>query len=178
MRLHLLRALHSRWAIRRDPVAFARSLGVRVGQDCRFLGMTATTFGTEPYLIDIGNHVTITAGVRFVTHDGGIWVLRGRYPDIDLIKPIRVGDNVFIGLNSIILPGVRIGDDCIVGAGAVVTRNVGPGTVVGGIPARQITTTREYEERVLPEAVHVRAMPQEQKRAWLLSRVRERDERQ
>src|SRR6476620_11192623 len=121
---------------RRDPVKWARSVGVSVGTDCRFIGTSAATFGSEPYLITIGNHVTLTAGVRFLTHDGGVWTLRHIDPAMDVIAPIAVGDNVFIGLNAIILPGVRIGSNVVIGAGSVVTKDVPDNTVAAGNPAR------------------------------------------
>ncbi len=53
-------------------------------------------------------------------------------------KPVRIGDNVWIGGAAIILPGVTIGDDAIVGAGSVVTRDVPPGATVAGNPARNL----------------------------------------
>ena len=94
------------WRIRTDPVAYARGLGVRVGEGCRLIATHHGTFGTEPYLISLGDHVTITNGVQFVTHDGGVWVFREHHPDIDVIAPITVGNNVFIGINTILMPGV------------------------------------------------------------------------
>ena len=63
-------------------------------------------------MIEIGDNVRITSGVRFVTHDGGVWVLRHKYSelsDIDLFGKIRIGNNVHIGFNAIIMPGVTIG---------------------------------------------------------------------
>ena len=64
------------YSARRDPVKYARSLGVKIGNDVRLISIKSGsgTFGSEPYLVVIGNHVTVTGGVRFVTHDGGVWV--------------------------------------------------------------------------------------------------------
>lgn len=63
--------LRRRLLLARDPVAYARSLGVSVGLDCRLLDLNPGAFGSEPYLISIGNHVTLTSGVKFVHMTGG-----------------------------------------------------------------------------------------------------------
>ena len=80
----IARSLRRQFAVRRSPVDWARAQGATVGTDCRFLGIGPETLGSEPYLVSIGNHVTITSGVRFVTHDGGVWVLRGEHPGLDV----------------------------------------------------------------------------------------------
>lgn len=122
----------------------ARKLGVTVGQDCRFFSLN---FSTEPHLIEIGNHVTITDGVQFVTHDGGVWVFREQYPAINLFGSIKVGNNVFIGLNSIILFNTDIGDNCIIAAGSVVKGKFDANSVIGGVPAKKISTVDEYYQK-------------------------------
>ena len=61
--------------------------------------------------------------------------------------PIRIGENVWIGSNATILPGVTLGDWAVVAAGAVVTKDVPPMTVVGGVPARVLRTIPEGEAR-------------------------------
>jgi hypothetical protein len=73
-------ALHRTWRIATDSVRYARSLGVEIGDGCRILGMTAATFGSEPYLIRLGSDVTVTSGVRFITHDGGLAIFRKDHP--------------------------------------------------------------------------------------------------
>jgi tetrahydrodipicolinate N-succinyltransferase len=130
--------------------------------------MTGETFGSEPFLVRIGNHVTITAGVRFVTHDGGVWVFRADLPDIDVFNPIRVGNNVFIGIGSILLPGTHIGDNCIIGAGSIVTGVIPSNAVAAGVPARVIKTVDQYWESVVPRAMHIRSLSPEHKRSILL----------
>lgn len=157
-------SLHARYLVATDPVAYARRLGVRVGTDCRLLGIDRSTFGSEPYLVSIGDHVTITDGVRFVTHDGGVWVLRNAYPDIEIVGRIQIHDNVFVGLGAILLPGIEIGPNAVVAAGAVVTRTVPPGVVAAGVPARPISSVADYEAKMLARATHVRSLPAEQKR--------------
>ena len=65
-----------------DPNGYARSLGVRLGQNVHFYGMKPGMFSTEPWLISIGDNVYITAGCQFVTHDGGTLILRKEVPDL------------------------------------------------------------------------------------------------
>jgi acetyltransferase-like isoleucine patch superfamily enzyme len=55
-----------------DLEAYARSLGFKIGKDCR---IATVNWGTEPWLIEIGDHVHVTSGVQFLTHDGSVWVL-------------------------------------------------------------------------------------------------------
>jgi acetyltransferase-like isoleucine patch superfamily enzyme len=113
--------------------SYARFLGVVIGENCRII---TTKWGTEPFLISIGNNVTITDGVRFLTHDGSAWLARDNKGRRYLYAPIVVGNNVFIGVGSIILPGVEIEDNVIVAAGSVVTKSIRSGSVVGGVPAQ------------------------------------------
>jgi acetyltransferase-like isoleucine patch superfamily enzyme len=160
------RRLHAR----RDPIGYARSIGVRIGEDCRLLCDPTGAFGSEPFLVTLGNHVTITSGVSFITHDGGVWVFRREHPDIDVFGPIVVGDNAFVGVGAILMPGVTIGSNSIIGAGSVVTRDVPSNTVAAGCPARALKTTEEYWESVEARATHIRSLPYEEKRRVLLER--------
>jgi acetyltransferase-like isoleucine patch superfamily enzyme len=137
--------LRDAWLLRR----FLRN-GLRLGNDVRVIGKP--DFGSEPYLIEVGDHVTISSRVSFITHDGATWVFRDRaeFKGLQHFGRIRIGNNCFIGERSLILPGVAIGDDCVVGAGAVVSRSVPSRTVVAGVPARFICTYGDYVERMLP----------------------------
>ena len=64
-----------------------------------------------------------------------------------MIGKIEIGDNVFMGARSMILPGLKIGDGAVIGAGAVVTKDVAPGDIVGGNPAKFIKK-REYKSSI------------------------------
>ena len=119
---------------------YARLIGVQVGKDCRILG---TNFGSEPYLISIGDHVAIANGVRFINHDGGVRVFRKEYPDADFIRPIVIHDNCVIGGNAIILPGVIIGPNCVIGAGSIVSKSIPPNTIAAGVPRCSVRTRHD-----------------------------------
>lgn len=154
--------------IAKSPVDYARRIGVQVGEDCRMLGIKRAQFGSEPYLISIGNHVTITSGVSFITHDGGVWVLRPKYPDIDVVGRITIEDNVFVGMNATLMPGVTIGRDSVIATGSVVTRDVPRGSIAAGVPARVIGTVEEYEAKSLAKAIHVRSLSPDEKKAAVI----------
>ena len=128
-------------------IKYARKIGVQVGDNCRFVDQP--NWGSEPYLISIGNHVLISFKVTFITHDASTWCFREKDPYKNVYKfgKISVGDNCFLWAHSIILPNVKIGNDCIIGAGSVVTKNVPDGEVWAGVPAKFITSTREYADK-------------------------------
>jgi acetyltransferase-like isoleucine patch superfamily enzyme len=115
-----------------------RQQGVRIGERCI---VSTTNFSTEPYLVEIGNHVAISVGCQFVTHDAAIWVFRDANPDMDVFGPIKVGDNTYFGTNCTILPNSTIGSNCIIGSGTVVRGNIPDGSVVLGNPARVVMKT-------------------------------------
>lgn len=156
-----------------SPVKYAKSIGVKVGENCEFY--KDITWGSEPFLIEIGNNVRITKGCSFITHDGGAWVLRNLKKNkndekIDVFGKIKIGNNVHIGLNSIIMPGVTIGDNCIIGAGAIVTKNVADNSIMVGIPAKKIETIDEYYEKVLKKCDYTKKMSFDEKRKYLIKK--------
>jgi len=110
---------------------------VSIGERCSIL--PATLF-TDPGLVRIGNNVHFAA-CSIIGHDGSAGMLETAYGvPLDATGKVDIRDNVFIGHQAIILAGVTIGPNAIVAAGAVVSRDVPPGAVVGGVPARQIST--------------------------------------
>lgn len=135
--------------IKCDRVAYARYLGVRFGKGGQILTDPEIAFGTEPWLIKIGNHVDITYGVQFLNHEGGIWCARGidsKYEELDCFLPITVGNNVMIGIHSLIMPGVNIGNNVIIAGHSVVTKDVPDGMVVAGVPAKPISNIDSFME--------------------------------
>lgn len=114
-------------------INYLRKQGMKIGQNCLF---TTMNFSTEPYLIEIGNHVGIANGTMFITHDGAIWCFRKELPNADVFGKIKIGDNVFIGSNCTILPNTIIGNNCIVGAGSIVRGVFPDNSVIVGNPAK------------------------------------------
>ena len=131
------------------PYRVALKRGLQVGKNVVIIGRV--DFGSEPYLIKLGDDVKISYDVAFVTHDGGTWSFRDldRYKKVIKYGKITVGNRSFIGCRSIILPGVNIGERCVIGAGSVVTRDIPDGSVACGVPARVVMSTEEYAEKSL-----------------------------
>lgn len=138
-----------------SPIGYTKYLGVKIGENVRFYGMKPFMFGSEPWLIEIGNNVYITSGCQFVTHDGGTLILRQRDPKLEITSPIKIGNNVYIGINSTILPGVIIGDNVIVGAGSIVTKSLESNYVYAGIPAKKIKTIDEYYQKLKENSLEI-----------------------
>lgn len=152
-----------KWADRLRPL-LVRCCGARVGRRCawydpiviRPLGAAKNiTLGDKVFInsgvrfgcrspVSIGHGVRIAANVSFET------VTHGLIPDQrgkrgSWARPIVVQDHVWIGAGATILPGVTIGHGAMVAAGAVVTRDVVPWTVVGGVPAKKIRDLVPFE---------------------------------
>ncbi|MGU3808497.1 acyltransferase [Vibrio diabolicus] len=124
----------------------AKFLGVTIGKKCRIY---IREWGSEPFLIHIGNNVTVTSGVTFLTHDGSTCLVFNesgfRYQKYG---SIYVGNNVFIGVNTIIMPGVIIGDNVVIGAGSIVTNNIPDNVVAIGTPAKVVSSFLSYCHKI------------------------------
>jgi len=138
-------------SFRYNPYTIAekfRKQGAKVGKNC---SLQIDYLASEPYLVEIGNNVSIAVGVSLITHDGASVIFRDEFPAVRYFGKIIIEDNCFIGARSIITAGVRIGEGSIVGPMSVVIRDVKPGSLVIGNPAIQVSTVEKYKERCLKE---------------------------
>ena len=128
---------------------FLKKLGCRIGERVQVYVPQKTTIDvTRPWLIDIGNDVRITEGVRILTHGYDWSVLKGVYGEVlGSSGKVTIGNNVFIGMNSTILKGVSIGNNVIIGANSLVNKNIPDNVVVAGNPCRIIMSLEEYYEK-------------------------------
>ncbi len=153
---------------------YRKYLGVKFGKNARITGKDIR-FGSEPYLIEIGDEVIITGGVIFETHDGGVGLFRKEFPGINIYGRIKIGNSVFIGNNAIIMPGVTIGNNVVIGAGSIVTRDIPPNVVAAGIPARVLKTFEEYKQKALQQGVFIFATDSKKRKEEILEKLQKKE---
>lgn len=117
-------------------------MGMRVGKN--FLRMHGTILDpSHCWLITIGDNVTLAPRVHVLAHDASTCHHLG----YARIGRVDIGDNVFVGADTVVLPGVSIGDNSIIGANSTVTKNIPANVVAAGNPAKVICSIDEYIER-------------------------------
>ena len=139
-----------------------------LGKNVSIIG--GANFGSEPYLITIGDNTTISFDCAFVTHDAATRVIRNLpngNKETVIYGPITVGKNCFIGCRSVVLPNVKIGDNCIIGAGSIVNRDIPSNTVAAGVPCKPICTLDEYIEKHKDDFMYIVSKPFEEKKKIL-----------
>lgn len=146
------------------PLEYARSIGVTIGEDNL---IQKCHWSSEPYLITVGSHCQLT-NCKIYTHGGG-QVVRHIDPSFDAFGKVIIGDYVYIGAGSLIMPGVTIGDHVLIAAGSVVTKSIPSGVVVAGNPAKYICTIEEYYNRNKQFNMKTKGMDDMQKKRILLS---------
>lgn len=155
-------------------IQYLRDGGAKIGEGVT-IGNTEI-LGSEPCLVEIGNHVYFSGGdTRILTHDGSMslafdmGIASQRF---DLFGRVRIGNNCFIGINSIIMKNVTIGDNCVIGAGSIVTKDVPSGSVVCGVPAKIIDTTSNLYKKHLNELHDTHGWNRYRKRLYLESKFK------
>lgn len=145
-----------------------RMEGAKIGNNVRAFSPISSG---EPYLITIGNNVTVSIGVSFCTHDNS--AIKMYENGTDFVGPISIGDNSFIGMNSIIMGGVSLPTRCIVGAGSVVTKSfTEDGCIIAGNPARLIGNVEDSRTRSHDKVFDFRGMDSENKKKGICSEPR------
>ncbi len=138
----------------KKAIIYNKYLGISFGKNVRILHYPR--WGSEPFLIEIGDNVTITRGVSFVNHDGGVALFRSEFPGLNIYGKIKIGNNVFIGINTIIMPNVTIGDNVVIGAGSIVNKNIIDNVVASGCPVKTLMTIDNYKEAVLKKSIQLK----------------------
>ena len=115
------------------------AMGMTVGKDFKRL-QGVILDPSHCWLITIGNNVTMAPRVHILCHDASTKDFLG----YTKIGRVDIGNNVFIGAETVVLPGVTIGDNVVIGANSTVTKDIPAGSVAAGSPARVICTLEEY----------------------------------
>lgn len=140
----LLFKILTRIGIKKRPdynsIEYLRSRGVQIGENVNILN-TSIDF-CHGFLVSIGNNVTLTC-VRILAHDGSTQIPFG----VSKVGRVTIGDEVFVGQQTVILPNVKIGSRVVIGAGSVVTRDVPDNSIAAGNPARVIGTYDDFLEK-------------------------------
>lgn len=123
--------------------------GFDVGEGTIFYGPESILLDRQrPWMLKIGKYCKITSGVSILTHDYSRSVLRRAYGEIlGEAAMTTIGDNVFIGINSIILMGAQVGNNVIIGAGSVVGGKIPDDVVIAGNPAKVVRTLEEHYQK-------------------------------
>lgn len=138
-----------------------RKMGADIGEGAVFFDSTTIKIDEgDLHMLTIGKNFQCTGGVTILTHDYGWSVTKAIYGDVlGSVRPVQIGDNVYIGRNAMILPGAKIGNNVIIGANSVVTKEIPDNSVAVGSPCRVIYSIEEYYERrrsaQLDEAVDI-----------------------
>lgn len=130
-------------------IKYLRKLGSKIGDNCIIYVPTKTLIDTQnPYMIEIGDNVKISEGVKILTHDFS-WCVTSALDGIitGSVGSVNIGNNVFVGMNAIILKNVNIGDNVIIGAGSIVTHDCEENYVYAGNPAKKIMSIKDYHEK-------------------------------
>lgn len=123
----------------RSQLDIAISNGLKIGENHNIQGGCIID-PSHCFLITIGNNVTFAPNVHILAHDASTKFHLG----YTLIGKVNIGDNVFIGAGSIVLPNVSIGSNCIIGAGSVVSKSIPTGSIAVGNPAKVIGSISDY----------------------------------
>ena len=121
---------------------------VKVGENS-WIGPNTLLDGTGGELI-IGNNCSISSGVQIYTHDTVMWALSGG-KSLPKKQSVYIGNNIFIGSQTIILLGSKIGDQSVIGANSLVNCNIPKRSIFAGTPAKQIGIVKILQNKIFLE---------------------------
>lgn len=132
-----------------DFVNHLRSIGMVIGENTVIYSPNYCVIDqTRPWMIEIGDNVSITTGVTILTHGYDWSVFKGMYGDVlGSAGRVKIGDNVFIGMNATILKGVTIGNNVVIGANSLINKDVPDNSVIVGNPQRVVCDIDSYLEK-------------------------------
>jgi acetyltransferase-like isoleucine patch superfamily enzyme len=125
--------------LRNTKIWYLRRAGVKIGKNCMI--SFRAKIDVRRGMVTIGDECTITYGCVILSHDRSAMHINPNDPgDGEVI----IGNNVYIGVNSVILRGVHIGDNSVIGAGSVVSKDIPPGVIAVGNPAKVIKQIERF----------------------------------
>lgn len=122
-----------------EVIDMYRRMGVKIGKGGH-LGFDVVLDFSHYWLIEIGDEIRIGPGTHILAHDGST----KNHIGYTRIGRVIIGNNVFIGSGSIVLPGVTIGDNCVIGAGSVISKSIPANSVAVGNPCKVVGTLEDY----------------------------------
>lgn len=138
-----------------------RNKGAQIGEGAVFFDSTTIKIDDgDCHMLTIGKNFQCTGGVTILTHDYGWSVTKAMYGEVlGSVRPVTIGDNVYVGRNAMILPGAKIGNNVIIGANSVVTKEIPDNCVAIGSPCKKLYSMEEYYNQrksvQLDEAVQI-----------------------
>ena len=126
----------------KSPVQVAKENGATIGTHFNMLS-GAVIDPDHAWHITIGDYVTLAPKVHILAHDASTKHALG----YTRLAKVKIGNKVFLGAGTIVMPGVTIGSNVIVGAGSIVTSDIPSDSVYAGSPARMICSYQDYIEK-------------------------------
>lgn len=127
-------------------IKYYKGKGISIGDNCVFRSPGTTTIDImRPSLIKIGSNVDMNKNFTIMAHDFGHRVFLYKYGQfLSSSGRVTIGNNIYFGINVVILKNVTIGDNCIIGAGSIVTHDIPSNSVAVGVPCKVICSIDEY----------------------------------